>query len=75
MNMMTTLYFFYPNYERDQLISDYKKQTWIEIKNLQFQNIKMNIDTTQNLRKIIKGSGRVVKGATMAIISEQSWYW
>ena len=32
----------------------------------------MHIDTTQNLRKIIKDKGLVVKGATMASIVAQS---
>ena len=31
----------------------------------------MNIETTQNLREIIKGSGWVVKGATMTNIPEK----
>ena len=34
----------------------------------------MNIETTQNLIKKLKGEGRVEKDATLEIISEQNLY-
>ena len=48
------------------------KKNRIEIEKLKLRNSKMNIETTQNLRKQQKGAGRVGKGATMAIIVAQS---
>ena len=70
-NIITTLY-FYQNYERYKLLDDYKIKNELKLK---FVISKFKGEYWDNTKSKEKKRGRVGKGAKIARIASQSWYW